>query len=65
MQRFVFAIGVLVASFAYANAFFLPVLPPFPGIGPSCGDGLDGSLDFSPARLIRCVAEKAKIPLAR
>ena len=58
------ALASVLAALSFANAFFFPVPPPG-GVGLSCGDGLLGELDFTPARLILCVSERAGVPLAR
>ena len=57
----VLALASVLAVLSAANGFFFPVQPPG-GVGLSCGDGLLGQLDFTPARLILCVSERAGVP---
>ena len=58
------ALASVLAALSFTNAFFFPVPAPG-GVGLSCGDGLLGELDFTPARLILCVSERSGVPLSR
>ena len=53
---------VVLLNVSLSSAFFLPIAPTFPGVGPACSV-LSG--DFTPARLVLCVSQKARIPLGR
>ena len=53
---------LVLLNVSLSSAFFLPIAPTFPGVGPACSV-LSG--DFTPARLVLCVSQKARIPLGR